>query len=59
MGRRQDGEVWIPCEAGIVYVKKAPWNEVFLDEVCNFPRATHDDQVIAGAGAFNRTATVR
>ena len=41
------------CEAGIVYVKKAPWNDDFLDEVCNFPRATHDDQTIAGAGAFN------
>ena len=41
------------CEAGIVYVKKAAWNADFLDEVCNFPRATHDDQTIAAAGAFN------
>ena len=41
------------CEAGIVYVRKAPWNEAFLDEVCNFPRASHDDQTIAAAGAFN------
>ena len=32
---------------------KAPLNEDFLDEVCNFPRAKHDDQVIAAAGAFN------
>ena len=41
------------CESGIVYVWKKPWNEAFLDEVCNFPRASHDDQVIAAAGAFN------
>ena len=41
------------CEAGIVYVLQRPWTEDFLDEVCNFPRATHDDQVIAAAGAFN------
>ena len=41
------------CEAGIVYVLKRPWTDDFLDEVCNFPRATHDDQVIAAAGAFN------
>ena len=41
------------CEAGIVYVLKRPWTEDFLDEVCHFPRATHDDQVIAAAGAFN------
>ena len=41
------------CEAGLVYVKKAPWTDAFLDEVCHFPRATHDDQVIAAAGAFN------
>ena len=32
---------------------KRPWTEDFLDEVCSFPRATHDDQVIAAAGAFN------
>ena len=41
------------CEAGLVYVKQAPWTDAFLDEVCHFPRATHDDQVIAAAGAFN------
>ena len=41
------------CEAGTVYVLKRPWTEDFLDEMCHFPRATHDDQVIAAAGAFN------
>ena len=53
------GTSWSPepfssaCEAGIVYVLQRPWTEDFLDEVCNFPRAAHDDQVIAAAGAFN------
>jgi predicted phage terminase large subunit-like protein len=41
------------CEAGNVYLLRAPWNETFIEELCSFPQG-HDDQVDAAAGAFNR-----
>jgi predicted phage terminase large subunit-like protein len=34
-------------------VRKAPWNEAFLQELESFPDASHDDQVDALSGAFN------
>jgi len=40
------------CEAGNVYVVDADWTEDFIDELCNFPVAGHDDQVDAASGAF-------
>lgn len=39
------------AEAGNVYLVEGPWNEAFLDELCNFPTG-HDDQVDAATGAF-------
>lgn len=44
------------AEAGNVKLLRAPWNEPFLDEVCSFPNAQHDDQVDAFADALNELA---
>ena len=44
------------CEAGNVFLKKAPWNTAFIDELCNFPTGANDDQVDAAAGAFTKLA---
>jgi len=44
------------AEAGNVRIVAGPWNEAFLDEVCNFPAAAHDDQVDAFADALNELA---
>lgn len=46
----------IQCEAGNVYIVEGGWNEAFLDELCNFPMASHDDQVDAFADALNELA---
>lgn len=39
---------------GNLFLVSAPWNETFLDELCLFPSAPHDDQVDALSGAFAR-----
>lgn len=44
------------AEAGNVKLVRGPWNETFLDEVCAFPNAQHDDQVDAFADALNELA---
>lgn len=44
------------AEAGNVKLVRAPWNTPFLDEVCAFPNAQHDDQVDAFADALNELA---
>jgi predicted phage terminase large subunit-like protein len=44
------------CENGNVYLVRGPWNDAFLDELCSFPSAAHDDQVDAAADAFNELA---
>lgn len=44
------------AQAGNVKLVRANWNETFLDEVCSFPNATHDDQVDAFADALNELA---
>jgi predicted phage terminase large subunit-like protein len=44
------------AEAGNVKLLRGPWNETFLDEVCSFPNAQHDDQVDAFADALNELA---
>ncbi|MQB37610.1 terminase [Agrobacterium tumefaciens] len=44
------------AEAGNVKLVRGVWNETFLDEVCSFPNAQHDDQVDAFADALNELA---
>lgn len=44
------------AEAGNVKLVRGPWNDAFLDEVCSFPNAQHDDQVDAFADALNELA---
>lgn len=44
------------AEAGNVKLVRGAWNETFLDEVCAFPNAQHDDQVDAFADALNELA---
>lgn len=44
------------AEAGNVKIVRGPWNVAFLDEVCAFPAAAHDDQVDAFADALNELA---
>lgn len=40
------------AEAGNIKLMAAQWNETFIDELCSFPSAAHDDQVDAAADAF-------
>jgi predicted phage terminase large subunit-like protein len=44
------------CEARNVALKRGFWNGALLGELCAFPNGTHDDQVDAVSGAFNRLA---
>lgn len=41
------------CEAGNVYLLRAPWNKDYLDELCEFPTGKHDDQVDGSSCGFN------
>lgn len=41
------------AEAGNVTMLRANWNTAFLDELAAFPNGEHDDQMDAGAHAFN------
>lgn len=45
--------------AGNVQMLAGAWNRTFLDELCAFPNAAHDDQVDAASGAFNKLAEKR
>lgn len=61
--KRPTGDKWtraeplaVQCEAGNVDVLEGPWLADFLDELCSFPKAAHDDQVDAAADAFNDLA---
>jgi len=47
------------CEAGNVRLVRGAWNGAFIDELMSFPSGTHDDQVDAAAGAFNKLAAPR
>jgi len=46
----------IQVEAGNVYLIKGDWNDAFIEELCRFPRAGHDDQVDAFADGLNELA---
>jgi predicted phage terminase large subunit-like protein len=46
------------AEPGNISLLRGSWNEEFMDEICTFPNATHDDQVDAFADAFNQLALV-
>jgi predicted phage terminase large subunit-like protein len=46
------------CEAGNIFVLRAPWNDDFFNELENFPNPeSHDDIVDTLSGAFNNLAT--
>ena len=40
------------CEYGMVKLVEGAWNQLFIDELCAFPNAAHDDQVDAASAAF-------
>lgn len=42
------------AEAGNVRILRDAWTEDLLDELATFPESSHDDQVDACAGAFNK-----
>lgn len=46
----------VQAEAGNVRLLRGPWNEAFMDELCTFPAAAHDDQVDAFADAVSELA---
>lgn len=41
------------CEAGNVRIVRGAWNADYINELCGFPTAKHDDQVDASSCAFN------
>lgn len=47
------------AEAGHVRLARGAWVAAYRDELCNFPFGTHDDQVDASSGAFNKLAMTR
>jgi predicted phage terminase large subunit-like protein len=47
----------VQAEHGNVLIVRGEWTEAFLDELCNFPNARHDDQVDAASSAFNFLTT--
>ena len=40
------------CEAGNVYLLRAKWNSMYLDELESFPIGAHDDMVDATSGGY-------
>jgi predicted phage terminase large subunit-like protein len=44
------------ADAGNISLLRGSWNEEFMDEICSFPVAKHDDQLDAFADAFNQLA---
>jgi predicted phage terminase large subunit-like protein len=45
------------AEQNKVKLLRGEWNAAWLDEICAFPEAEHDDQVDATSGAFAALAT--
>lgn len=41
------------CEAGNVYLLRAPWNAEYVRELCNFPNGKNDDQLDGSSCSFN------
>jgi predicted phage terminase large subunit-like protein len=41
------------CEAGNVRIVRGTWNADYINELCGFPTARHDDQVDSSSCAFN------
>ena len=37
-------------------MKRASWNNTYIDELTSFPNGLHDDQVDASSGAFMQLA---
>jgi predicted phage terminase large subunit-like protein len=46
-------------QAGNIKLVRGKWNKAYLDEMESFPSGTHDDQVDASSGAFNKLALAR
>lgn len=46
----------VQAEALNVFLLSGDWNGLYLSELMAFPNATHDDQVDASSGAFNKLA---
>jgi len=44
------------CEARMVHLLRAEWNQKYIEELMMFPKGVHDDQVDASAGAYNKLA---
>mgnify|MGYP003631590529 CR=1 FL=1 len=49
----------VQCEAGNVRLKRAEWNQDWLQEMGTVPEARHDDQADSVAGAFEKVALGR
>jgi predicted phage terminase large subunit-like protein len=49
----------VQCQALNVFLVRGKWNQIFLMELCGFPNGSHDDQVDATSGAFNKLALGR
>jgi len=47
------------CEVGNVKLLRGDWNDTFLDELCVFPKGSHDDQVDAATAAFRVLANMQ
>ena len=46
----------VACEALLVHLVRAPWNQAYIEELMMFPKGKHDDQVDASSGAYNKIA---
>ena len=51
---RQDAPA-AQAEAGNVYIVRGPWNGIFIEELCDFPRGDYDDQADAFSRAYHCT----
>lgn len=47
----------VQVNAGNVWLKEAPWNKEFVDELKHFPKSKYKDQVDASSGAFSLVVT--
>jgi predicted phage terminase large subunit-like protein len=54
---RADG-IASQVNAGNIWISRAPWNAEFIEELRQFPRGKHDDQVDAFADAFTELSGV-